>query len=333
MQPVEINLFRAHTSSDPTQVPASGASIAVAFLGATVTEAVTVYDWAEVDVHIGGRGRIQQGDDLQVNADSSQTMTVAEISEDGTVISCVADGATPIPLIPGDRLLIISRVPALYADSAGDIPITGNVVTIDSRGYVCFYTPEASIDYFASGGGLSETLVFQDIQAGWVQASRPTLNVLDSPTFQAAHDALPPEGGTIFVPAGTYNSESPSGAFTGLVVSKPVSIVGEAGGAGTALSVILHDMDGYQDIDAIYFNVLGGCSVRNLMLTWPSESPQAGAGRGIRWYVPGNAARMAGFTVENVIVHLSPNWSFEFSCDGYDANWVSKLEMIQCTAL
>jgi len=332
MQPVEINLFRANSGTDSRLVPASGASIAVAFLGATVTEAVTVYDWGYGDVHVGGNGRVKVGDDLQRNADSSATMTVATISEDGTVLSCVADGSTPISLTPGDRLIIISRVPGLYSDSAGDLPITGNVVTVNSLGYARFYTPEASVDYFASGGGLPSTLFFQDVQAGWIQAARPTVNVLDFPTFQAAHDALPEGGGTIFVPQGTYDSSSPAGAFTGLVVTKAVSIVGEASGLQTAISVILHNMSGYKDIDAIYFNIGGGASVRNIALTWPGGTPLAGDGRGIRWYVPGNTVRLAGLTIENVLVHLSPNWSFEFSCDGHDENYVSKLEMTGCSA-
>jgi len=55
-------------------------------------------------------------------------------------------------------------------------------------------------------------------------------NVKDFATFQSAYDALPDEGGTILVPAGTYGytSEDNKGQFRGLhITTKAVVLQGE----------------------------------------------------------------------------------------------------------
>jgi hypothetical protein len=329
MRPVQVFLLHAVSGSDLTQVPAAGASVAVAFQGTTVVAAATCHDYAVTSVSVSGRGAIRVGDQLQVGSDGTKMLTVDTVSADGLALGLVAQSATPLPLAVGDRLVVVLRPPQLYSDAFGRLPITGNVVTTNTRGFARFYCAEPNVDYVAAGGGLPDPLVFQDVEAGWESSTRPTLNVLDFATFQDAHDALPPTGGTIFVPAGSYDSGSVRGAFHGLVVTKPMALIGEANGYGDLLSQIHHDGAGANDVDAIFLNLLGGVRLANLYIRGPGG---AGDGRGVRWYKAGTTVRMVGVTIENVVVEDSPNFSFELVCDGHSENYVSKLEMIGCTA-
>lgn len=332
MRPVQVQLTHDASGADSRQVPASGASIAVAFQGTTVVAPAVCHDYEVTPVSVSGHGVIRYGDQLQVGGDPTKLLTVDSVSPDGSTLGLVAQDTMPLQLNAGDRLVVVFRPPALFQDAAGRLPILGNVVITDVRGYARFYCPEPNVDYLASGGGLSETLVFQDVEAGWGSSTRPTLNVLDFATFQDAHDALPPEGGTIFVPAGSYHSASLRAAFRGLVVTRPMALVGEANGYGDLLSQIHHDVAGANDIDAIFLNILGGVRLANLYVRGPGGTTPSGQGRGVRWYKSGTNVRMAGVTIENVVIEDSPNFAFEFICDGHSGNYVSKLEMIGCTA-
>lgn len=332
MRPVQVFLLHAVSGTDATQVPAAGASVAVAFQGTTIVAAATCHDYEVTAVSVSGRGAIRAGDQLQVGSDGTKMLTVDTASADGLTLGLIAQSTTPLPLAVGERLIVVSRPPQLYADALGRLPITGNVVTTNARGFARFYCAEPNVDYVATGGGLPDPLVFQDVEAGWESSTRPTLNVLDFATFQDAHDALPPTGGTIFVPAGSYDSASVRGAFHGLVVTKPMALIGEANGYGDLLSQLHHDGAGANDVDAIFLNLLGGVRLANLYIRGPGGTTPVGEGRGVRWYKSGTNVRMAGLTLENVVVEDSPNFSFEFVCDGHSENYVSKLEMIGCTA-
>ncbi len=332
MRPVEIWLFRAASPSDPSRVPAAGATISVHFQGASVSAETYCYDWGYSDVPVGARGRLRDSDVLQVGTDTTRLLVVGPDLPDFQTVKVATQSDPLIVLVAGDRLLVDSRFPTLYADAAGQFPIAGSSVTVDSKGYARFYCAEANVDYIASGGGLSGPLLFTDIEAGWTVATRPTLNVLDYPTFQTAHDALPLEGGTIFVPAGFYSSTSTPCAFRGLVVTKPLVLVGEAAGFGNSMSQISHNMSNAENIDAILIKRLGGCTIKNLYVLGPAAFVPGVTGRGVRWYVPGVPVVMTGLTIENVILEGTSNLSFEFVCDGHSQNSISGLEMIGCTA-
>jgi hypothetical protein len=114
------------------------------------------------------------------------------------------------------------------------------------------------------------------------------------------------------------------------MVTKPVAIIGVANGQASALSILLHDDPAGLDTDSIFLNIAGGCLLQNLFIMRPQK--QVGKGRGVRWYKNGDAGKMAGVTLDNVTVWQSPSWAFEFLCDGFDANYVSKLVMVDCTA-
>lgn len=329
MRPVELWLFHAASPTDPSRVPAAGATVTVYFQGASVTAETYCYDWGYSVVPVGARGRLRDSDVLQIGTDTTRFLVVGPDLPDFQTVNVATQSDPLIVLVAGDRLLVDTRFPTLYADSAGQFPIAGNSVTVDAKGYARFYCAEANVDYIATGGGLPGPLLFTDIEAGWTAETRPTVNVLDYPTFQAAHDALPLEGGTIFVPAGQYSSTSSPCAFRGLVVTKPMTLVGEADGFGNSMSQLRHDMFGAQDVDALFISCRGGCAIRSLYILGPAT---AGSGRGLRWYVPGVPVALNGLTLDSVILERTSNLSFEFVCDGHTQNSISGLEMIGCTA-
>ena len=231
-------------------------------------------------------------------------------------------------LAVGDRLIPKTQRPTVFKESSGaDAYSTSQASTDSTTGVLApAYVRVRFFGAIISGSGLT-TRVLAD-QLAFLD---PVLNVLDYPSFQAAHDALPASGGTIVVPAGTYDSTTTT-AFTGLVVTKsPFALIGEAAGSATALSRIVHDMTNAKDIDAIWLNIVGQALIKNLHIQG-SDLELPGTGRGIRWYKAGATAQMRGLTIDNVTVFRSPNWSFEFICDPGAENWVSKLEMLQCTA-
>ncbi len=156
------------------------------------------------------------------------------------------------------------------------------------------------------------------------------LNVRDFETFQLAHDALPAnEGGAVYVPADLYDSSSTPTKFTGLIIDRPFALIGDPGWPAGALSRLHHNKTNAKDEHAIWIKSRGRVVLRNLDIQGPG---QIGQGRGVRWYAPGQGP-MAGLTLDNITVHESSNLAFECICDGYaNETYVSKLEMLGCSA-
>jgi hypothetical protein len=169
------------------------------------------------------------------------------------------------------------------------------------------------------------------------------IDVTSYSTFQAAYDDLPDEGGTIYVPAGTYefgpnvDPDPHPPRFKGLeITTKPVVLLGDGSAPAGPLSIIELHEEHFQNADAILITLLGGCVLKNIYLHYPDDMP-AGQGRAIKWYVPGAEIGMAGLTLENVAIENSPNLAVECTCDDWpgdddhDSNYISKLEMVGCT--
>jgi hypothetical protein len=311
-------------TTDTAQIP-TAATVTIYRQGATVTSNFTVTSGniGPYSVAVANTAEIQAGDTVQVGTDPAKGFTVDSVP-DSTHISLLNDLALSTTVFAASRLVVTSPLPSIY-DNAPGTSTTSNPITADSStGRAQVYVRNKRFDYIVSGT-VSPSRLFIDAEGGSIPETY--VNVLDFPTFQAAHDALPSNGGTIFVPAGTYNS-STIPAFTGLVITKLVSVLGEANGPASALSLILHDMSNAHNIDVIFVNIGGGCALKNLFIQGPNV---AGSGRGVRWYKAGSGG-MAGLTLDNVTVWRSSNLAFEFICDGYETSYVSKLEMLQCTA-
>lgn len=312
-------------------MPANGASIAVAFEGATVLATATCYDWRDTSVSVGSSGRIKLGDSLQVGPIASRVLTVDGISADGLTLSLIAQGASPIVLIPGDRLVPVSGTPVIFADAAGLIPNgTGNVVTLDARGYARFYCPEARVDYLASGGGLPAMLAFQDVIAGWDSGGSGFINARAYPTLQEAIDATP-SGGRIFVPAGTYLA--PSGGF---VINKALELFGDSAAntllqpatanANSPSQPVLKIDASAQSIGQIY---LHDFSVRN-----GSSTARLGGSHGITCVTPA-AHQVSQLRIERVLAVAVGDDGFHL--EGHDTGsgaiarvYIEACEAIEC---
>src|SRR5439155_25587478 len=125
--------------------------------------------------------------------------------------------------------------PTLYSNNIGTLALSSNVVTLDSAGRATFFCKDALYDAVLASAGPTRVLLDQ---VGGLVRKGPVVNVLDYLTFQAAHDALPSTGGTMFVPAGTY-SLGTAPAFTGLNITNSVALIGEGDGPWLQLSVLV----------------------------------------------------------------------------------------------
>jgi hypothetical protein len=340
---IELRFTKNYSPSDSTQVPAGGATYAVYRQGATASASASIpHNWV-VQVSVYDTGAIQVGDTVMWSRDVNHQFYVSDLDPEREWVELTNSG-TSMTAHPGDRLIPLGSPPTLYSDSAGTTALASNTVTLDEEGLGAFFCGERYADAILTGAG--DPRVFADAP-GDVVRNLPWVNVRDYPSFQDAHDALPESGGTIFVPAGQYDKDS-APAFTGLVITKALAVIGEGNGQASALSVLNHNAVvgsvPAKDRDAIWIRTRGGCLLRDLVINGPRDpnqpeepTPISGRGRGVRWYVPSDpdnpaSARLAGVTLANVTVWGSSNWAFEFVCDGHSDSYVSKLEMIGCTA-
>lgn len=330
-----INLRCTKDKNPPTdrsQVPASGATFGVFRQGATLLSGITYPASSTFRVTVGDTGTIQPGDNVQWSQDLSRLLFVEGIDVvNRQWIDLQAQDGLGGTLSIGDGLIPLTS-PTLYKDEQGLVPLGSNVITLDTNGRGTFFLKE--LDFYGVLTGAGTNQFFPD-QPGGLVNSGPWVNVLDYPTFQAAHDDLPASGGTIFVPAGKYSASSRT-AFTGLAISKGIAIIGEGDGPWVAMSQINPSSN---DTTAIAISV-NGVLIQNLFIEW--LSPGIGQARGIRWYKPGPNSKLANLELNNVVIHQSPNLGFEFVCDGYiddgtpghsnDGCYISKLVMVECAA-
>ncbi|HTO90868.1 MAG TPA: hypothetical protein VMJ70_07010 [Candidatus Sulfotelmatobacter sp.] len=293
--------------------------------GATASADAILNYSSTVRVYVYDAGRIVAGNTLLWNHTPQTLFYVIAVDPNRRWLD-LQPSDWPITIHAGDRLFP-SQAPTLYSDPLGVNALGSNVLTLDSQGRGFFYCPASVYDAVLSRH--DDTLYFFDQPAGVNLRSVGEVNVLDYPDFQSAHDALPPTGGRIWVPPGTYTKDTVP-AFKGLVVTKPLALLGVANGQASALSILLHDDPDGGNTDSIFLNIAGDCLIKDLFVMRPEGT--TGTGRGVRWYKSGDAGRMAGVTLDNVTVWRSPSWAFEFLCDGFDANYVSKLVMVDCTA-
>ncbi|OGS01549.1 MAG: hypothetical protein A2V88_02680 [Elusimicrobia bacterium RBG_16_66_12] len=136
-------------------------------------------------------------------------------------------------------------------------------------------------------------------------------NVTAYASFQAAHDALPTLGGTVFVPAhgalGNYSHATVpafagSGATPALTITKPMILYGE----GRDVAHLRDAGSGAENRDSIFINRSGGVEVRGLTII---GAPAAGTGNLIHWYKA--ASNMDGLLVEACSLNDAMAWAFK----------------------
>ena len=112
-------------------------------------------------------------------------------------------GIDDIVLQIGERLRMTQPI-QIYADSGSQSqPLSS--VTVDSAGGVSFYSAETLFDYEVTGTSAGSAAGFYPDAFGGGAPGTSWLNARSFPSIQAAIDALPPWGGTVFLPAGLYS--------------------------------------------------------------------------------------------------------------------------------
>lgn len=197
----ETYLFRSKSSSDDAQVPLEGATLAVTRQGATLREEATVWEQDTTTLEVHDIGLLRVGDDLFASLDDAVDLEVISIAADRRSLVVFNNGGVA-HLGAGDRLRPIFNNPVLYKDPRGTLAL--NTPAVDALGYVWFFADEPFVDFTVIGGGLGSPRLYIDKPAGWQRDGETWRNVNDYTSIQAAIDSLPSAGGTVFIPAGTY---------------------------------------------------------------------------------------------------------------------------------
>lgn len=211
LRAVNFNVLKDASLSDVRQAPAAAATVK-AYLQSGVVEIGTTVDVTPTVVTLLGAGRIEAGDTVWLNGDSTLHMTCTSVSS--TSITLNSTTGTGIPVLELDRLVPTTSRPVLYQDPFGTTPVdpTDSQIVIDSSGEGVFYCPETLIDVQISGAGLT-TEWHWDVEAGEISTSFPVINVNaflgESDPIQAAIDAVPLEGARVLIPRGVWTRTTP----------------------------------------------------------------------------------------------------------------------------
>jgi hypothetical protein len=205
LKKIELTALVDKSGSDEAKVSSDGAEFDFYKLGATVSTTGPTVIGANTAISVYNAGRLQVGDTVQKGTDSTATATVDTITSPTAIILDSATGT--LSLSRGDRLVVTSDRPTIYDESSGVHAATGSpTIVANSEGQIAVYSHEPFVDVIVSGGtpALSDTLL-PDVQAGYDEP-RPHLDIRDYDNNLAlAYAALPSTGGTIYLPAGTYD--------------------------------------------------------------------------------------------------------------------------------
>ena len=241
MQPLEMERVNLqfykdkNPPSDLSQVPAAAATYSVFRQGASLSSGVFISSSSTYRIPLYSLGHVRIDDTLQLARDLSMILIVVDLDPAGKWIDVQYDyQGQPLSLAAGDRLIPINSPPTLFADFTGSTALGSNVVTLDNAGRATFFCRFTIYDAVLVGAG--PTRVLLDQRGGWATE----LNAADFSSIQAAVNALPPSGGTVFVPGGTWSdTEEPRFSSRGsstltLPADKSVRLVG-ASARGTVI--------------------------------------------------------------------------------------------------
>ena len=306
--------LKAYSAADNKQIPAGSATLNVYRQGASVSGGVTIAGnggFAFVSVY--NTGALQVNDSLKLNTLASSNLTVTELT-DAVTIGVRNDGPDDIAIQQYDRLVITSRRPKLYRESTGTAVVPGGgisgKITLDAQGGATFYSSVNVFDYIVSGTGITTTLV-KDEESG---AFTPDwVNVTNYATFQEAIDALPAQGGTVYVPAGYYDRTTVP-AVVPMTISKRVHLLGStpaqiAQDGGTFLSYRTHATE---DLSSNLITISGHSADFTLIENIGFEgADSAGSGVGVFFEA------VSDLTIRNCFFQSFPSWCMKTG-DGVD---------------
>lgn len=149
-------------------------------------------------------------------------------SVDATHVWVDFDQPDDLSIAAGTSLVAITRPASIYSDPYAQVALNNSQLTVDSSGRAAFFLKDSRADALVTGTGLN-TRIYSFLTGGYRAGNSSWLNAMDFPSIQAAVDALPPLGGTVFIPAGGYSPTSTPSFNPPLVMpfDRPVRILGE----------------------------------------------------------------------------------------------------------
>ena len=207
------SLFRKFVTQDGTQTPAA-ATLNIFRQGATAVGAATVPAHAfEFLVTVNSSGRFAIGDLIAIGSTVTSTLVVDDIPN-STQLSLTNLGGQAVAIPAGVRLLPANDRPQFYSVDASGVPTSstaiGSVVSTNSQTGIAAaaLTETGLFDLLISGSNVAAR--FETDQGGPTWCVQPAvLNAAFYGSIQAAIDALPPEGGEVYVPQGTWIITAP----------------------------------------------------------------------------------------------------------------------------
>ena len=215
----ETVVLKNKSGSDTAQVPAS-ATVAFYRQGSTVKVATSVGLTVDpVPVLVYDVGAVIPGDVLIVQGGSGRLLVESITGTD--TLNVLNETGSTIVLAVGARLTPESAQPRVYNDALGSSAIGSSIATDPATGRASAYVRDKSFDYIVTGTGLSPR-VYPDSDGAFVTSLTGWLNAKQFSSIQAAIEALPASGGTVFLPSGRYALTS------SLQISKSqVTLIGE----------------------------------------------------------------------------------------------------------
>lgn len=223
----EFTVLTNKSGADTSQVPSSGANVALYKHGATVSTAgpTSIAGGGGTVIAVYDSGRLVTGDTVQKGASASGTATVT-VSSRTSVTLVLASGSMSVS--QGDRLVVTTARPTIYSESTGTLA-DGDSPTLSSNsaGLVTGYSSEPFLDAIASDGSPAiSALGIYNVLAGYDEP-KPWIDVRDyGNDLAAAYAALPSGGGVIHIPGGVTCELSAA-----LTITKPVHIMGDTAGS------------------------------------------------------------------------------------------------------
>lgn len=216
----EITVLKNKSGTDTAQVPATDATIKFYRQGATVKTAVTLPSHTYATLSVYDVGQLAIGDTVRVDIGTA-TLSVLDIPSSSEVQ--VWNGATTsVGVLSGARLVPTNNPPQVYADPLGTVPL-GTSISVDGvTARASAYLSRDRVDYDVSIPGQTPRL-YVDASGVMGRSDQRWNDIRDfGGDVQAAIDALPGDGGIVFVPRGTWLLSS------GITVAKAgVTIMGE----------------------------------------------------------------------------------------------------------
>jgi hypothetical protein len=305
---LDVVSYKNKSGTDTAQIPVS-ATVNLYRQGASVRASVTVpISGTPTAVELDDIGGIVAGDDLSING-ASPTLSVDSVVDDVAYVLLIFASAEVLAV--GDRLTptTVPR-PVAYKDPLGQVSIGTSFTTAIATGRGSAYVWDWRYDYIVNITGVTPRL-YADAVGGYVLEAPHMINVLDYASVQAAVDALPPHGGTVFFPRGDYRADTRTSFVPPLILpyDRPVHLLGEG---VDATRLINGFPGGGANLDMIYMagdeQIVEGMT----LLGWDLSS---GTGRGIvlrrRGPIVTSNAILFNPNIRNVLIWKCGSWGID----------------------